>query len=102
MPVIPLRQALDAARGGKALPVDLHGAIVLCPPSSIQDLWSRKFPDPVTAFASGWMNIRQRAKAGGHQNEEGLGQRRFFHACGDRSRGLSKSLCGVRCGAESQ
>ncbi len=42
---------------------DLHGAIVLCPPSSIQDLWSRKFPDPVTAFASGWMRVRARARA---------------------------------------
>ena len=26
-----------------------HGAIVLCPPSAIQDVWSRSFPDPVTA-----------------------------------------------------
>ncbi len=44
---------------------DLHGAIVLCPPSSIQDLWSRKFPDPVTAFASGWMRVRARARQKG-------------------------------------
>ena len=44
---------------------DLHSAIVLCPPSSIQDLWSRKFPDPVTAFASGWMRVRARARQKG-------------------------------------
>ena len=44
---------------------DLHGAIVLCPPSSIQDLWSRKFPDPVTCFASGWMRVRARARQKG-------------------------------------
>ena len=44
---------------------NLHGAIVLCPPSSIQDLWSRKFPDPVTAFASGWMRVRARARQKG-------------------------------------
>ena len=44
---------------------DLKGAIVLCPPSSIQDLWSRKFPDPVTAFASGWMRVRARARQKG-------------------------------------
>ncbi|MCJ2064812.1 ligase-associated DNA damage response exonuclease [Methylobacterium sp. J-088] len=44
---------------------DLHGAIVICPPSSIQDLWSRKFPDPVTCFASGWMRVRARARQKG-------------------------------------
>lgn len=43
----------------------LGGEIVLCPPSSIQDLWARKFPDPVTAFASGWMRIRARARQKG-------------------------------------
>ena len=44
---------------------DLAGAIVLCPPGSIQDLWSRRFPDPVTAFASGWMRVRARARQRG-------------------------------------
>jgi putative mRNA 3-end processing factor len=43
----------------------LGGAIVICPPSAIQDLWSRKFPDPVTAFASGWMRTRARARQRG-------------------------------------
>ncbi|GAU81264.1 ligase-associated DNA damage response exonuclease [Bosea sp. BIWAKO-01] len=43
----------------------LAGEIVICPPSSIQDLWARKFPDPVTAFASGWMRIRARARQRG-------------------------------------
>lgn len=41
------------------------GAIVICPPSSIQDLWSRRFPDPVTCFASGWMRVRARARQKG-------------------------------------
>jgi putative mRNA 3-end processing factor len=40
----------------------LKGEIVLCPPGSLNDLWSRKFPDPVTAFASGWMQTRARAR----------------------------------------
>ena len=44
---------------------DLHGAIVICPPSAMQDLWSRKFPDPVTCFASGWMRVRARARQKG-------------------------------------
>ena len=43
----------------------LHGAVVLCPPSAIQDLWARRFPDPVTAFASGWMRVRARARQKG-------------------------------------
>jgi putative mRNA 3-end processing factor len=38
---------------------------VICPPSSIQDLWSRRFPDPVTCFASGWMRVRARARQKG-------------------------------------
>lgn len=52
----------------KVVPEDrkgLGGAIVICPPSAIQDLWARKFPDPVTAFASGWMRIRARARQKG-------------------------------------
>jgi putative mRNA 3-end processing factor len=44
---------------------ELAGAIVICPPGSIQDLWSRRFPDPVTAFASGWMRVRARARQRG-------------------------------------
>lgn len=43
----------------------LAGSIVICPPSAIQDLWARKFPDPVTAFASGWMRTRARARQRG-------------------------------------
>jgi putative mRNA 3-end processing factor len=43
----------------------LGGRIVLCPPSSLGDLWSRRFPDPVAAFASGWMRVRARARQRG-------------------------------------
>jgi putative mRNA 3-end processing factor len=43
----------------------LAGAVVICPPSAIQDLWSRRFPDPVTCFASGWMRVRARARQKG-------------------------------------
>ncbi len=41
------------------------GKIVLGPPSAFTDTWSRRFPDPLIAFASGWMRIRQRAKQRG-------------------------------------
>lgn len=43
----------------------LAGAIIVCPPSSLQDLWSRRFPDPVSCFASGWMRVRARARQKG-------------------------------------
>jgi putative mRNA 3-end processing factor len=52
--------ALRPVRGaGKA---ELAGAIAICPPSALSDVWTRRFPDPVTAFASGWMRIRARAR----------------------------------------
>ncbi len=41
---------------------DLRGEIVLCPPGALTDRWSRRLPDVVTAMASGWMQIRARAK----------------------------------------
>ena len=44
---------------------ELAGALVMCPPSALSDLWSRRFVDPVTAVASGWMRIRARARQNG-------------------------------------
>lgn len=41
------------------------GAIVLAPPSALQTPWVRRFPDPATCFASGWMRIRARARQRG-------------------------------------
>jgi putative mRNA 3-end processing factor len=41
---------------------ELAGTIAICPPSALSDVWTRRFPDPVTAFASGWMRIRARAR----------------------------------------
>ncbi|MCP1773826.1 putative mRNA 3-end processing factor [Bradyrhizobium japonicum] len=43
----------------------LAGTITLAPPSATSDLWTRRFPDPVTAFASGWMRVRARARQRG-------------------------------------
>jgi putative mRNA 3-end processing factor len=43
----------------------LAGEIILCPPGSLADLWSRRFPDPVSCFASGWMQTRARARQRG-------------------------------------
>src|SRR6188474_82642 len=54
---------LRAVRDAKK--AELAGAIALCPPSSLQDRWTRRFPDPVSAFASGWMRVRARARQRG-------------------------------------
>jgi len=44
---------------------DLAGTITLAPPSATTDVWTRRFPDPVSAFASGWMRVRARGRQNG-------------------------------------
>jgi putative mRNA 3-end processing factor len=56
---------LEAGTVETARKADFAGAIVVGPPSAFADRWARRFPDPVSCFASGWMRIRQRAKQGG-------------------------------------
>jgi putative mRNA 3-end processing factor len=61
-------QGIDLGEIKKVGPKDrgsLGGEIVICPPGALQDLWARKFPDPVVAFASGWMRVRARARQKG-------------------------------------
>lgn len=50
-----LRPATEAAKA------EMVGHVVVAPPSALQDRWSRRLPDPITAMASGWMRVRQRA-----------------------------------------
>jgi putative mRNA 3-end processing factor len=54
---------LRAATG--ATVEDLRGALVLCPPTSVNDRWSRRCSDPMTCFASGWMRVKGRARQRG-------------------------------------
>ena len=56
---IALGELLVARGASKA---NLSGTITLCPPSALNDLWTRRFPDPLAAFASGWMRVRARAR----------------------------------------
>jgi putative mRNA 3-end processing factor len=51
-----------AKRGGGGL---LAGEIVLAPPSAEATAWVRRLAEPVICAASGWMRVRQRAKAKG-------------------------------------
>lgn len=44
---------------------DFAGQIIIAPPGALADRWSRRFPDPVAAFASGWMQVRARARQRG-------------------------------------
>jgi len=43
----------------------LAGAIVLCPPAALHDVWARRFGEPVKSLASGWMRLRARARQRG-------------------------------------
>jgi putative mRNA 3-end processing factor len=52
-------------KGKRGESAKFAGKIIIAPPSAASTPWAQRFPDPVIAFASGWMNIRQRAKAGG-------------------------------------
>lgn len=54
---------LRPAAGMKA--AEMKGHVVIAPPSALADRWSRRLPDPVTAMASGWMRVRQRARQRG-------------------------------------
>lgn len=55
----PVEPATGAVRDA------LKGRIVLAPPSAMTDLWARRLPDAIVAMASGWMRVKQRAKARG-------------------------------------
>ncbi len=55
----PLAAATVAAKGG------LAGEIIIAPPSALTTPWMRRFADPVSCFASGWMRIRARARQRG-------------------------------------
>ncbi len=52
-------------KDGEGEKTDFAGKIIVGPPSSFQTSWARRFPDPVTAFASGWMRVRARARQRG-------------------------------------
>ena len=41
------------------------GQIILAPPSAFAATWAQRFPDPVICFASGWMQVRARARQRG-------------------------------------
>jgi putative mRNA 3-end processing factor len=60
-----VREGVDLGRlkpAREATRAELPGAIVLCPPSALHDVWARRWGEPVRALASGWMRVRARAR----------------------------------------
>ena len=94
---------LRAAKGVRK--ADLAGTITLAPPSATSDVWTRRFPDPVTAFASGWMRVRARAPparcrtAAGDFGSCRLGRPDRDHRGYRRRRNLGHPRPGRRAGA---
>ncbi|MGC6517122.1 MAG: ligase-associated DNA damage response exonuclease [Candidatus Puniceispirillaceae bacterium] len=41
---------------------ELKGHIIMGPPSAIGSPWANRLPDPIICFASGWMQVKARAK----------------------------------------
>ena len=41
---------------------EIAGRVLVAPPGALNDRWSRRLPDPISAMASGWMRVRQRAR----------------------------------------
>ncbi|MFM7444311.1 MAG: DNA ligase-associated DEXH box helicase, partial [Tabrizicola sp.] len=59
---IDLGDLRPATEGRKA---EFAGAIIIAPPSAFATTWAQRFPDPVLSFASGWMQVRARARQRG-------------------------------------
>lgn len=63
-PINALYRAAGVALPATALVTDrakrerIEGALVLAPPSANAPAWMKRFRDPETAFASGWMRLR--------------------------------------------
>ena len=61
----PLESATLDKGVAKTEQAKFAGKIVMGPPSAFAAKWAQRFPDPISAFCSGWMRIRQRAKQSG-------------------------------------
>ena len=59
----PIKAATIAEKGKPR--ADLAGQIVIAPPAAIADRWARRLPDALPGMASGWMQVRQRARQRG-------------------------------------
>ena len=58
-----LRALPEKPRGGAN--EELRGHIIMGPPSAIGSAWAHRLPDPIISFASGWMQVKARARQKG-------------------------------------
>ncbi len=56
---------LEDATGDRAEAARTAGEIIVAPPSAFGSAWERRFPAPLQAFASGWMQVRAHARRRG-------------------------------------
>ena len=56
---------LEGATLARGRSADFAGRVVLGPPSAFAGPWVRRFADPLIGFASGWMQVRARARSRG-------------------------------------
>ena len=56
----PLYPMPEKPRG--AANKELAGQIIIGPPSAIGSPWANRLPDPIICFASGWMQVKARAR----------------------------------------
>lgn len=57
--------ALENATLARGKALSFAGSVVLGPPSAFAATWVRRFADPLVSFASGWMQVRARARQRG-------------------------------------
>ncbi len=63
-----IRSGIDLGEVRRVQPGDrakLAGEIIICPPSALKETWARRFAEPITVAASGWMRVRARARQKG-------------------------------------
>jgi putative mRNA 3-end processing factor len=60
--MVPTRAVTDTPKGHA-----FNGDLILAPPSAHRSPWMKRFKDPQTAFASGWMQVRGARRRKGYE-----------------------------------
>ena len=60
-----VEQGIDLGELIPATAADVPAQLIIAPPSAFASAWVQRFRDPVIGFASGWMQVRARARQRG-------------------------------------
>lgn len=60
--MLPTQLVTDKDKG-----YNFNGDLIIAPPSAHRSLWMKRFKDPQTAFASGWMQVRGSRRRKGYE-----------------------------------